>query len=60
MGHPAQPHRPEVKAAVAPYASPALATIVADRAAHPAARSPEATEGIASFREKRKPSWYPQ
>jgi hypothetical protein len=23
-------------------------------------RSPEALEGIASFKEKRKPNWYPQ
>ena len=50
----------ELKAASEPYASPSLATIAATRSAHPAARSPEAIEGIASFREKRKPRWYPQ
>lgn len=50
----------ELKAATAPYASPPLSVVQANRQAHPAARSPEATEGIAAFREKRKPRWYPQ
>lgn len=44
-----------LKRAVAQYAAPPRAT-----EAPPAPRSAEAIEGIASFREKRKPSWYPQ
>jgi methylglutaconyl-CoA hydratase len=50
----------ELKAAAAPYAAPPLSLVQANRAAHHAARSPESVEGIASFREKRKPSWYPE
>ena len=49
----------DLKNAAAQYASPPLSTIVASRPAHDP-RTPEALEGIASFREKRKPSWYPQ
>jgi methylglutaconyl-CoA hydratase len=48
-----------LKEASAPFASPPLSTILAHRAPHNP-KTPEATEGIASFREKRKPSWYPQ
>jgi methylglutaconyl-CoA hydratase len=48
-----------LKRAAAQYASPTLATILATQAAHDP-QTPEAREGIASFREKRKPSWYPQ
>jgi methylglutaconyl-CoA hydratase len=48
-----------LKSAAAQYASPTLATILATQAAHDP-QTPEAHEGIASFREKRKPSWYPQ
>jgi methylglutaconyl-CoA hydratase len=48
-----------LKAAAAEFASPTLATILAKQAPHDP-KSPEAIEGIASFREKRKPSWYPQ
>jgi methylglutaconyl-CoA hydratase len=49
----------ELKAASAQFASPNLEAILAHRAPHNP-KSPEALEGIASFREKRKPSWYPQ
>jgi methylglutaconyl-CoA hydratase len=49
-----------LKAAAARYASPNLDEIIAH--AHPPhdPKSPEVQEGIASFREKRKPSWYPE
>jgi methylglutaconyl-CoA hydratase len=49
----------DLKAASDRYASPTLASVVANKPAHPAP-SAEAREGIAAFREKRKPSWYPQ
>jgi methylglutaconyl-CoA hydratase len=49
----------ELKAGSALFASPNLDAIVAHRAPHNP-KSPEAIEGIASFREKRKPSWYPR
>jgi len=49
----------ELKRAAAEFASPTLSAILADRPAHNP-RTPEALEGIASFREKRKPRWYPQ
>lgn len=49
----------ELKRAAAQYASPPLSQILADRPAHDP-HSPEAREGVASFREKRKPAWYPQ
>jgi methylglutaconyl-CoA hydratase len=48
-----------LKEAAAPFASPPLSAIMAHRAPHNP-KSPEAIEGIASFREKRKPNWYPQ
>ena len=48
-----------LKEAAAPFASPPLAAVLAHRAPHNP-KSPEAIEGIASFREKRKPSWYPK
>ena len=48
-----------LKSAAAQYASPPLPAISANRPAHDP-RTPEALEGIASFRAKRKPSWYPQ
>jgi len=41
-------------------ASPKVAEILARRASHGSPRTPEAIEGAASFKEKRKPSWYPQ
>ena len=41
-------------------AVPSLAAIRADGAAPHRPQSAEAREGIASFREKRKPGWYPQ
>jgi methylglutaconyl-CoA hydratase len=49
----------DLKSAAAQYASPSLSAIPANRPPHDP-RTPEALEGIASFREKRKPSWYPQ
>jgi methylglutaconyl-CoA hydratase len=49
----------ELKNFAAQFASPPLSAILAQSAPHNP-RSPEAVEGIASFREKRKPSWYPQ
>lgn len=39
---------------------PTVASIVAARPSHGSSRTAEAQEGIASFKEKRKPSWYPQ
>ncbi|MCC6887342.1 MAG: enoyl-CoA hydratase/isomerase family protein [Hyphomicrobiales bacterium] len=50
----------ELKAAAARYATPNLDQILAH--IHPPhdPKSVEAQEGLASFREKRKPSWYPQ
>ena len=48
-----------LKEAAAPFASPPLSAIQAHHAPHNP-KTPEALEGIASFREKRKPSWYPQ
>jgi methylglutaconyl-CoA hydratase len=48
-----------LKSAAAEFASPTLAAILANRAPHNS-KTPEAIEGIASFREKRKPKWYPQ
>ncbi len=50
----------ELKSASDRYAVPSLATVRAERPAPHGPPSPEAREGIASFREKRKPSWYPQ
>jgi methylglutaconyl-CoA hydratase len=49
-----------LKAAAARYASPNLDEIRAHVQPPHDPRSAEAQEGIASFREKRKPSWYPQ
>jgi methylglutaconyl-CoA hydratase len=46
-----------LKSAAAQYASPVLSDIPAMQGAHDS-KTPEAQEGIASFREKRKPSWY--
>jgi len=48
-----------LKEAAAPFASPPLSAILAQHTPHNP-KTPEAIEGIASFREKRKPSWYPQ
>jgi methylglutaconyl-CoA hydratase len=48
-----------LKQAAAQYASPTLSAILAVQPAHDQ-KTAEALEGIASFREKRKPSWYPQ
>jgi methylglutaconyl-CoA hydratase len=52
-----------LKSAAAQYASPTLSAILAAQSAQDPKhdpKTPEALEGIASFREKRKPSWYPQ
>ena len=48
-----------LKSAAAQYASQSLAEILAKPTQHDP-KTPEAIEGIASFREKRKPKWYPQ
>jgi methylglutaconyl-CoA hydratase len=48
-----------LKEAAAPFASPPLSAMLAHRPPHNP-KTPEAIEGVASFREKRKPSWYPQ
>ncbi len=50
----------ELKADMDRFASPPVADILARRKPHDPANSEEAREGIASFKEKRKPSWYPQ
>jgi len=47
-----------LKNAAAQYASPTLSAILDKQPLHDP-KTPEALEGIASFREKRKPSWYP-
>jgi methylglutaconyl-CoA hydratase len=41
------------------FVTPTVEAIVAARSSHGSARTAEAQEGIASFDEKRKPSWYP-
>jgi len=50
----------EMKAAMEQDARPSIAAILARRLAHSPPRSDEAKEGVAAFREKRKPGWYPQ
>jgi methylglutaconyl-CoA hydratase len=50
----------ELKADMDRFASPPVADILARRKQHDPAKSDEAREGIASFKEKRKPSWYPR
>jgi len=50
----------EMKAAMEHDATPSIAAILARRLAHSPPRSDEAKEGVAAFKEKRKPSWYPQ
>ena len=52
----------DLKALASSYATPERTIVFPpkdSRRAH-AARSPEMIEGIAAFREKRKPNWYPQ
>jgi methylglutaconyl-CoA hydratase len=49
-----------LKAAAAHHASPNLDAILAQAMPPHDPKSVEAQEGIASFREKRKPNWYPQ
>ena len=49
----------ELKQASDRYSAPSLASLLADKPAPHGPRSAEAQEGIASFREKRKPNWYP-
>jgi methylglutaconyl-CoA hydratase len=50
----------EMKAAMELDVTPAIEAILARRAAHGPPRSDEAKEGVAAFKEKRKPSWYPR
>jgi methylglutaconyl-CoA hydratase len=40
--------------------APTVEEILARKPSHGSPRTPEAIEGIASFKEKRKPSWYPR
>jgi methylglutaconyl-CoA hydratase len=42
------------------FVVPNVEAIVAARPSHGSPRTPEAQEGIASFKERRKPNWYPQ
>jgi methylglutaconyl-CoA hydratase len=51
----------ELKQAAAAMAAPPLpdAAAAGEAGKHEFGRSPEAIEGLASFREKRKPNWYP-
>jgi methylglutaconyl-CoA hydratase len=49
-----------LKAAVARYASPNLDEILAHVQPPHDPKSAEAQEGIAAFKQKRKPSWYPE
>ena len=50
----------EMKAAMEHDATPSIATILGRRLAHSPPKSDEAIEGVAAFKEKRKPRWYPQ
>jgi methylglutaconyl-CoA hydratase len=50
----------EMKAAMEYDAMPSIDAILARRTTHGPPRSEEAKEGVAAFKEKRKPSWYPQ
>jgi methylglutaconyl-CoA hydratase len=50
----------EMKAAMEHDATPSIEAILARRLAHGPPRSEEAKEGVAAFKEKRKPGWYPQ
>jgi methylglutaconyl-CoA hydratase len=50
----------ELKHASDQYAVPTLASVLANPPAHHGPQSAEAREGVASFREKRKPGWYPR
>lgn len=49
-----------LKDAMERLVAPTVETIVAARPSHGSQRTPEAQEGLASFKEKRKPRWYPQ
>ena len=51
----------ELKALASSYATPERSIVFPPQHSRkPHSRSPEMTEGIAAFREKRKPAWYPQ
>jgi methylglutaconyl-CoA hydratase len=50
----------DMKAAMEHDVTPSVTAILARRAAHGPPGSGEAKEGVAAFKEKRKPSWYPQ
>jgi methylglutaconyl-CoA hydratase len=49
-----------LKAGIEHSVTPSVATILEHGASHGSSQTAEAREGIASFKEKRKPSWYPQ
>lgn len=42
------------------FVAPSVEAILRQRTSHGSTRTSEALEGIASFKEKRKPNWYPQ
>jgi methylglutaconyl-CoA hydratase len=50
----------EMKAAMEHDVTPSISAILARHAAHGPPQSEEAKEGVAAFKEKRKPSWYLQ
>jgi methylglutaconyl-CoA hydratase len=51
----------ELKAMASSYATPERRIVFPPKESRkPHSRSPEMIEGIAAFREKRKPNWYPQ
>ncbi len=50
----------EMKAAMEHDAAPSIDAVLARRASHGPPQSPEAREGVAAFKEKRKPGWYPR
>lgn len=50
----------ELKRTAAEFASPPWSSVLASRPTGPRVRTAEMQEGIASFREKRKPKWYPE
>ena len=50
----------ELKSAAAQFASPTLATILAHQHAAQSEDRRRRSRAVASFREKRKPNWYPQ
>jgi enoyl-CoA hydratase/carnithine racemase len=50
----------ELKRELECFGAPTVLEILSRRPSHDPARSDEAREGVAAFKEKRKPRWYPQ